>query len=373
MHSLADDILALVRIPSVTGDEARLADWLIDRLARGPFAAEHAVERIGASLVVKPRALDNDAGSWVVLAGHTDTVPLGEAPTPSLDGRRVIGRGSADMKSGLAVMLALLEGLPPADGFASRVYVFYAGEEGAADGNELGEVLRRAPWLAQADLAILLEPTAGGLELGCQGSLHLEVEFQGKACHSARPWLGVNPLTKALPWLERIARLPIRDVTIAGVTFREVASITQIHAGETRNVIPASLRVNLNLRYAPDRTMAEAEAYALSLAPPAEDATVTIRDHAPAAAIAAEAPLFRKLLEEGGLSRAAKQAWTDVARFTALGVPALNWGPGDPRLAHTKEEWVDVDEAERVLAGMRAFFLSSFDRASAGRIERSSG
>lgn len=358
MHSLAQDILALVEVPSVTGSESALADWLTSRLARSPHAAAHELVRIGDSLVLRPRGSRGDASRpVVVLAGHTDTVPVGEAAPPHLADGKVHGRGSADMKAGLAVMLGLYETLDPEAGFASRAYVFYAGEEGAAEKNELRVVLDEAPWLKSADLAILLEPTAGSLELGCQGSLHLEVDFQGKACHSARPWLGEHPLRKALPWLERMLAIPPREVEMHGVSFKEVVSLTQLHAGEARNVIPGVMRVNLNLRYPPDRTPENAEAYALSLAPPPEHATVAIRDHAVAASIAMGAPLYRHLLTRTGLSRSAKQAWTDVARFTALGVPALNWGPGDPRLAHTKEEWVDAAEADRVLAGMRDFFL----------------
>ncbi|MFN8548000.1 MAG: succinyl-diaminopimelate desuccinylase [Candidatus Eisenbacteria bacterium] len=360
MHSLRDDILALVEIPSVTGNESTLAEWLTARLARSPHAVAHEITRIGDSLVVRPRergTLGHAVRPLVVLAGHTDTVPVGEAPSPRLVEGKVHGRGSADMKAGLAVMLGLYESMRPDSGFASLAYVFYAGEEGAAEKNELRVVMEEAPWLASADLAILLEPTAGSLELGCQGSLHLEVEFQGKACHSARPWLGEHPLRKALPWLERTLAIAPREVTLHGVSFKEVVSLTQLHAGEARNVIPGVMRVNVNLRYPPDRSPEEAEAYAFRLAPPAEHASVAIRDHAVAAPISMDAPLYRHLLARTGLPRSAKQAWTDVARFTALGVPALNWGPGDPRLAHTKEEWVDAAEADRVLAAMRDFFL----------------
>jgi len=365
MSTLEKDILELVRIPSVTGAEAEIAAWIEARLGRAGVLESHRLRRIGNSLVVLPRdgellprGSEGPRRPWIVLAGHTDTVPRAEAPEPTVRDGRVYGRGTADMKSGLAVMLQLLEGHDPRDGFPSRVFVFYAGEEGPADNNELRTVLAEEEWLGGADLAILLEPTAGALELGCQGSLHLEVTFQGKACHSARPWLGENAITKALPWLAAVSAIAPRAVEIEGATFREVVSVTQIHGGETRNVIPGSLRANLNLRYAPDRTMADAERYAHSLAFVLAIATAVIRDHAGAAGIDSAVPLYRHLLDHSGLPRRAKQAWTDVARFSSLGVPALNWGPGDPALAHTKDEWVEVAQAEQVLSDLRRFLLA---------------
>ena len=364
MPSLADEILALVEIPSVTGAEREIADRLEARLRGGAAGTCHELRRLGDSLIALPRDLPltprgSDGRPWIVLAGHLDTVPLGECGPPARRDGWVHGRGSADMKAGLAVMLRLLEELPPSDGFASRVYVFYAGEEGPAEENALRELLAREAWLAGADLAILLEPTGGALELGCQGSLHLEVEFRGRACHSARPWLGEHPLRWALPWMKQVQRIPPREATIAGVVFREVASITKLHAGEARNVIPGSMLVNLNLRYPPDRTPEEAEAYARKLAPLSEVASARIVDHAPPGAIPLEAPLYRHLLDTTGLPRRAKQAWTDVARFSTLGVPALNWGPGEPEAAHTREESVEVAQAERCLEGLRDYLLSS--------------
>jgi succinyl-diaminopimelate desuccinylase len=321
-------------------------------------------------------------------------------------------------------MLRLAESLDPSLGFAHRVYVFYAGEEGPAVGNGLAALLVAHPWLRGAGLALLLEPTCGDLELGCSGSMHLAVTFHGKACHSARPWTGEHPLRHALPWLEAILARPIREAEIAGVTFRELAVPTRLRAGEVRNVVPGSLEVNLNVRYPPDRTPTQAEELARSLFPDGtvfrrfgrrpsvdgphffEDApedgglgpgagegagrfgvggspavrmespgidvrtpavgdpppgsiTVELSDHSPAGRIALDAPLYRHLLESTGLPRRGKQGWTDVARFSALGVPALNWGPGDPAFAHTKDEFVEVAEAERFVARLRAYLLGA--------------
>ena len=247
------------------------------------------------------------------------------------------------MKAGLAVMLQLLEDLSPGSTPYRLSYVFYAGEEGPADENDLVNVLKAVPDLASADLALVLEPTDGVLELGCSGSLHLDVVFHGVACHSARPWLGDHPLRRAVPWVQEMLDLPYRSAVLAGVEYREVVSLTMMHCGETRNVLPGHARVNLNLRYPPDRSPEEAEAYARSLLP--EDSAgyqATLVDHAYPAGIPEDAPMFRHLLEVTQLPRRAKQAWTDVARFWALGVPAVNWGPGDPALAHMTEESIEV-------------------------------
>lgn len=402
MSNLGDEILGLVRIDSVTGNEAELADRLERRLRGGPAGRGHDILRIGDALVVSPRGMaggeaarpssrDSGARPAILLAGHIDTVPKADAPEPAwLDGR-IVGRGACDMKAGVAVMLALLEGLAPEEGFAERVFIFYDGEEGPASGNGLGRVLASATWLRQAKLGLLLEPTRGELELGCNGSIHVNVTFVGRPCHSARPWTGRHPLADALPWFEQILRYPWRDAVIAGVIFREVVTLTRLRAGEVRNVVPGTLEANLNLRYPPDRTREEAEVLLRGLLPegailrgfvtePAGSREATgetaaaavpsvsaeLTDHSPPGRIDLEAPYYRHLLESTGLPRRAKQGWTDVARLTAHGIPALNWGPGDPELAHTRDEFVDVAEAERCLEAMRRF-LGGPGPASAAR------
>lgn len=359
MKPPAEALLELISIESVTGGESTLADWLESRLRACPSAAGHEIVRLHDSLAVRPKP-ETPAGAprpRLVLAGHIDTVPRGEAGPPAIREGRVHGRGSADMKAGVLAMLRVFEEIPLAAGFAARSFVFYAGEEGPADQNALRSLLHELPFLTEVELAVLLEPTHGALELGCQGSLHLDVKFHGRACHSARPWLGVNPLGSALPWLDRMLHRPYREVTLEGVSFRELVSVTQVEMGSSRNVIPETLRANLNLRYPPDRTILEAEALALSLAPSASVASSHIVDHAPAGQISSESELYRHLLESTGLARRAKQAWTDVARFTALGIPALNWGPGDPALAHTKDESIAIDELDQHWNDLRTYLL----------------
>lgn len=378
---MGEEILELVRVPSETGREAELADRLERRLREGPAGSILAVRRLRESLVLLPNATptaspDGARRPLILLAGHIDTVPRGEAPPPRKEAGRIIGRGACDMKAGVAVMLALAESLRADEGFADRAYLFYAGEEGPAAGNQLASVLDAEPRLREASLGILLEPTSGQLELGCNGSMHVNVTFRGRAAHSARPWRGVHPMVAALAWYARVLEHPIREAKIAGVVFRELASLTRLRAGEARNVIPAALEQNLNLRYPPDRSPKEAERLVAELLPEgaarrgfrslenADDAawdgatvTAELLDHAPPGRIDLQAPLYRHLLENTGLPRRAKQGWTDVARLTALGIPALNWGPGDPERAHTRDESVEIAEAEDCFDRMRAFLL----------------
>lgn len=365
MGSLSADLLAMMRIESVTGNESGLADWFIERFGKagirahpgGPAARGHWI-RVGNSVVVQTSVSGpgNGGRPHLILAGHLDTVPLAECPPPSRRGSKLYGRGAADMKSGLAAMLHLIETLEPATTPYRISYVFYAGEEGPADGNDLVRVLEAVPDLATADLALVLEPTDGVLELGCSGSLHLDVVFEGVACHSARPWLGDHPLRRAVPWLQSMLDMPYRSVVMAGVEYREVVSLTIVRCGETRNVLPGEARVNLNLRYPPDRTPEEAEAYAYTLVPEnAGQVRARVVDHVPPAGVPEEAPLFRHLLETTQLPRRAKQAWTDVARFWALGVPAVNWGPGDPALAHTRDESIEVEDLVRYADALSHF------------------
>lgn len=384
MRPLAEEILELVRVPSPTGQEKALADLLDARLRACSDATGNRLIRLDNTLVCGPvhllREMSSPAAApsrpLVLIAGHIDTVPRGDAPEPAIEGTRIIGRGSVDMKAGLAVLLRLAESVPARAGFADRVFVMYEGEEGTEEENGLRRVLETCGWMRGADLALLLEPSGGALELGCKGSIHLEVVFRGRSCHSARPWLGRHPLRDAIPWMQSILESPVRDAEVGGVVFREAATLTTVEAGIVRNTVPDTLRVNLNLRYAPDRGPEEALACALSLLPegcavrglpmgpdgaamagsaPAVEAVII--SHAAAGSVAVDAPLMRRLFEHTGLPRRAKQGWTDVARFTALGIPAVNWGPGDSGLCHTAGEFADAEDAEACLEMMRQFLL----------------
>ncbi len=330
LEQLAETLVALVDIPSVTGHEAAIAGYVQGRL-----------ERRGTGECLR----SGDAVVWrgpsrgrplVVLAGHLDTVPPADEARARLDGGRVHGRGSSDMKGGDSVMLALLESLDPARLRYDLAAVFYDAEEGPFEGNGLGRVLRGMPWLGGAALAVLLEPTAGRVEMGCNGSLNVEVRVAGRAAHAARPWTGVNAVERAAPWLAEIVRVPVRPVTLQGLEFRETLQVTMLSAGTARNVVPGELVANLNHRFTPDVTLEQAEAR-LRARVPAEFGFRVV-DAAPAGAVALDQPLVREFVRRSGAGVAGKQGWTDVARFSALGVPAFNFGPGLPDLAHAPDE-----------------------------------
>ena len=315
--SLVDDLVWLVDIASPTRGEEEIRDAVAERLA-------HLEPRvIGNSVVVGRRT----GRPLIALYGHLDTVPeQGNLPARVANGR-VHGLGSTDMKSGLAVMVALLEDKKVAGGPFDLVGVFYDAEEGPSDGNGLEAVLDGALDLLGAEFSIVMEPTDGELQLGCQGTINATVEFHGTAAHSARPWLGENAVTKAGAWLAEMHQREWRDVIVSGLTFKETFAVTTAHGGIARNVIPATFSLNLNHRFPPDRTMEEAEAEVLAVCAGADQ--VEIVDRAAAGAIPegnAHLDRLRGLVD----IVAAKTAWTDVARLTARGLPRSTMVPETP-------------------------------------------
>ncbi|TMQ73574.1 MAG: succinyl-diaminopimelate desuccinylase [Candidatus Eisenbacteria bacterium] len=345
--TLADLLETLVNIPSETGHEAAIADWMAARLGA---LGRGEVQRTGQSLAWRgPRG--RAARPLVVLAGHLDTVPANGNATARRDSGRLYGLGSSDMKGGDVVLLALLESLDPARLRFDLAAVFYDAEEGPAAGNGLGRVLRELPWLAEARLAILLEPTDLRVELGCIGTMNAEVRVTGKSAHSARPWLGVNAVARAAPWLAEVTRFPVTPVQVGGVEYRETLQVTTLHAGRARNVVPDELTVNLNYRFPPDRTLDQAEARLKALVP--SEFGFAVVDRAAAGQVCADLPEVAEFVQRFGAKVTGKQGWTDVARFTAAGVPAFNFGPGIPEQAHQADEYCpleNLDVAYRWLA-----------------------
>ena len=339
------DLLALtaelVDIPSVSHHERALADHLEARLrAQGHLA----VERVGDNVVARTEL---GRSTRVVLAGHTDTVPANGNERARLDGDVLWGLGTADMKGGLAVFLALAEALPaPA---VDVTYVFYAGEEVAAEHNGLGQLVRDRPELVTGDVALLGEPTGGELEAGCQGMLRLEVRLRGERAHSARPWMGRNAVHRLGPLLQAVAAAPERRPVVDGCEFREALQAVGVTGGVAGNVIPDLATLSLNRRFAPDRTGAEAQAEVEALlAPHLEPGDeVVVLDVAEGARPGLDHPVLQRLVQHHGLPVSAKLGWTDVARFAALGIPACNLGPGDATLAHQAAERVERAQLER--------------------------
>jgi succinyl-diaminopimelate desuccinylase len=272
------------------------------------------------------------------------------------------------MKGGLAVIADLLDDPRIGAGWCRVGVILYAGEEGPLEENDLGRLLEgAAKWAASAALAILLEPTDAQIEVGCVGLVNVEVIFRGEACHSARPWLGRSAVEIALPWLESIAAFQPREHEIAGFTFRETATITTLQAGTARNIVPGELIANLNYRFPPGWDRDRGRRMACNLAEGAGE--VRVVDEAPSAEVPLERPQFAAFVHGSGLPCRAKQAWTDVAQFSELGVPALNFGPGDPQLAHRDDERVRIEALDRCRATIEAFLVGDapFSQGRTGR------
>ncbi len=333
-----------------TGDEGPIADAVVDHYTD----LGEPVVRVGHSVVVGRPSGDRPL---VLLVGHLDVVPPTEDDLePRVeerpDGEVVVARGASDMKAGNVIAMAAFEDAELRAGSPyDLVLVLYAGEEGPAAGNELTEVLAEVDWLRTAELAIVLEPTDGQVQLGCLGGLHAEVVFPGQQAHSARPWHGRNALTAAGAFLAELDTDHVAEVEVDGIAFRDVWSATQAwtpglgpgdHRREVpvRNVIPGAFTINLNLRFSPSRGLDEAEDEVRERV--GDRAEVTIVDRSPPAPPHREAPLVAAFTEQVGAEVAGKQAWTDVARFAEAGVPALNYGPGLTAQAHQRGEYVPI-------------------------------
>ncbi len=334
MNELTATLVDLVDTPSVVGSEGRLCTALAERLL--PTWGMEGVNRIGNSLVVGRRT----GRPLLTLYGHIDTVPSQGQGKARIDGDRLYGLGASDMKAGVAVIVHLLEDEAVRKGPYDVVGVLYDKEEGPAADNGLIEVLERVEWLASADFAVVLEPTDLELQLGCQGVLNARVVFEGRGAHSARPWLGENAVTKAGEWLASLHELPYRQVDIDGLEFREVLSVTTAHGGLANNVIPARFEVNLNYRFPPNMTVADAEEKLRAVAAPADG--LEIVDRAAPGLIPDGNPHLERLAVVSGAPRRSKQAWTDVARLTERGVAAVNYGPGETAQAHQADESVPL-------------------------------
>ncbi|HEY6961091.1 MAG TPA: succinyl-diaminopimelate desuccinylase [Gaiellaceae bacterium] len=342
---LAETTLALVDIPSESGREAEVYDHIAGRVP---------LERVyddGETLIFQRRT----GQPLVLLAGHTDTVPAQGNVPGSIEDGAVVGLGASDMKGGLAVMLELAAWAASADLAYDVAFLFFPREELGPSANPLPAVFDRTPVVDEAQLVVVLEPTDNTLQLGCLGNLNARVVFEGKAAHSARPWLGVNAVTVALDRLSPVLRLEPRDVDVEGLVFREVMSVTTFNAGIATNVIPARAEVNVNFRYAPDRTMRSAESYIRELLGDG----VEIVSHSPPAHVAARSPLVEALRRAGDYDVQPKQAWTNVADFAARGLDAVNLGPGGTRYAHAADERVEIAELERTFAALQRFLLGS--------------
>jgi succinyl-diaminopimelate desuccinylase len=330
---LRDTLLELVRIPSPIGEEKALCDHVAQRLAR--TLGDRAITRHEQSLVV--RVTERAGAPKLALVGHLDTVRTEHDGPPRVEGERLYGAGACDMKSGLAVLLALAEHLDRETLPWDLVLVFYEREEGPFVENMLGPMLERFAELRDRNLAICLEPSDNALQLGCMGSLHALLTFEGRTAHSARPWQGENAILKSASVLADLAARPPREVVVDGHHFIEVMTPTLASGGLGRNIVPDRFELNVNYRFAPGRTPEEALEELRALV--RERAVVVGRDLSPAGRPHASHALVKKLAACGVRAVETKQAWTDVARFDAYGVPAVNFGPGTQSQAHQRNEY----------------------------------
>jgi succinyl-diaminopimelate desuccinylase len=362
---LSADVLtltrALVDAPSVSGDEADLAD-AVEAALRALGGLE--VERVGDTVLARTNL---GLPTRVVLAGHLDTVPIADNLPSDLreaDGvQRLYGCGTSDMKAGDAVMLRLAGrfGVPGAEPAHDLTFVFYDNEEIEHSKNGLGRVAREKRGWLYGDLAVLMEPTDGEIEGGCQGTLRARLDVKGRRAHSARSWLGINAIHGLTGALDALAAYEPREVEIDGLSFREGLNAVGITGGVAGNVIPDEASLTVNFRYAPDRDEDAAEAHVRSVFAEAIDAgaSLTITDNAGGALPGLAEPAAKAFIEAVGRPARAKLGWTDVARFAAFGIPAINYGPGDPQLAHTREEHVLVDRLQPAEDALIAYLSGS--------------
>lgn len=350
-RSAVDLTRTICDIPSVSDDETVLADAIFAALAD---VGHLHLYRDGDTIVART---DLGRSRRVVIAGHIDTVPInGNVPTRDveIDGESFIwGRGTVDMKAGVAVQLKLAAEL-----VAPRVditWMWYDHEEVDADLNGLTRLARTRPDLFAGDFAILGEPSNGAVEGGCNGNLRAIVRTHGVRAHSARAWIGDNAIHKAAPVLARLAEYRPREIAVEGLVYREGLNAVRIHGGVAGNVIPDLCDIEVNYRFAPSRDVAEAERHVRDVFAGFD---VEVVDAAAGARPGLDAPLAQEFLAAVGAEPRPKYGWTDVARFSALGVPAVNYGPGDPHLAHHDEERVPVSQIEAVEQGLRAWLTS---------------
>jgi succinyl-diaminopimelate desuccinylase len=336
--------VALCDIESVSGNEKRLADEIELALRALPHLA---VDRDGDAVVARTSL---GRGERVVVAGHIDTVPLGDNLPCRVEGGRIHGCGTTDMKSGVAVQLRLAAHLPEPN--RDVTYVFYDNEEVEAEKNGLGRLARNHPdWLA-GDFAVLMEPTNAAVEGGCQGTLRADVVLRGHRAHSARAWMGRNAVHAAGELLQRLASYQPDEVVIDGLVYREGLNAVGITGGVAGNVIPDECQVSLNYRFAPDKDEQQAEQVVRRVL---DGFDVVVTDSAPGAMPGLSHPAAAAFVAMVGRDPQPKFGWTDVSRFSALGVPAVNYGPGEPNVAHQREEYCDIAPILECEERMRAW------------------
>ena len=338
---------ALVDIPSESRAEERIAGEIETALREQTDGYE--VVRSGNAVLARTHL---GRPTRVILAGHIDTVPAAGNVPSTRSGGELYGCGTSDMKSGDAVFLHLAATI--ADPAHDITVIMYDCEEIEATANGLGRIERELPEWLVGGVAILGEPSGGLIEAGCQGTLRVVVSASGTRAHSARSWLGDNAIHKLGAVLDRLTDYRAREVDIDGCRYREGLSAVRVDGGVAGNVIPDAASLTVNFRFAPDRSAEQALAHVHAVFD-GLDVQIAPTDVAPGALPGLTAPAAAALVAAAGGQVRAKLGWTDVARFAALGVPAVNFGPGDPNLAHKSDERVDVDEITAATRLLRTY------------------
>ncbi|MFD3945017.1 succinyl-diaminopimelate desuccinylase [Streptomyces sp. NPDC058579] len=337
---------ALVDFPSVSGTEKPLADAIELALRTLPHLT---VDRFGNNVVARTNLGHEQR---VILAGHIDTVPIADNVPSRLDENGILwGCGTSDMKSGVAVQLKIAATVPAPN--RDLTFVFYDQEEVAAHLNGLGKVAEAHPDWLEGDFAVLLEGSNAEVEGGCQGTLRVLLRTEGERAHSARSWMGSNAIHTAAPILARLAAYEPRKPVIDGLEYHEGLNAVRIEGGVANNVIPDACTVTVNYRYAPDLTPAEAEAHVREVFADCGVTEFVVDDHSGGALPGLSHPAAEAFMKAVGGTAHPKFGWTDVARFSALGVPAVNYGPGDPIYAHKVDEHVVVERIVHCEARLR--------------------
>ncbi len=339
----------LVEIPSVIGNEEEIADYT-EKFLKGFFSRNNII-RHNNSLI----AFDdfNSEKKTIALIGHLDTVPGENDFTGQIIDGKLYGLGASDMKAGLAVMMGLIEHFHKKEKRFNTIYVFYEKEEGPYVDNGLEPLLSEYDIIQKADLAFALEPTNNTVQVGCLGTMHASIIFEGKRAHSARPWQGENAIHKAADFLKRLADYGVHEYEYDGMKFLEVMNATMVEFSGGRNIIPDKFVINVNYRFAPGKSIEEAKEDVLKLVD--GEAKVEFTDLCPSGHVCLYNPILGDLIEKFNLPVEAKQAWTDVARLSLYGIDAVNFGPGDPAQAHQKNEYVPIDNVIKNFEIFREF------------------
>ena len=321
----------LIAIESVTGEENKILDFIEQYLNTSQFSGE-VIRNSGGIIAYHP-----SVSQQIALVGHVDTVPIDSNQIYMTDTTKIYGRGSVDMKSGIAVMLEVLS-----NNFQNVVAVFYTAEEGPMVNNGLEELMPILKKDFDIDFAVILEPTNGEVQLGCLGSVNADLKITGKSAHSARPWMGENPILKLSEVINFIQNNEIQEHIIDGLTYKQIITLTTISGGSANNVIPSHINLNINFRFLP--TQSEEQAANFITDTFSEYGEVSIKNTSNGALPNLQSVKIKDFINTTGAEVTPKQAWTDIARFSYENIPAVNFGPGDPLLAHSPDEFVNTSQ-----------------------------